>query len=136
MAEVMNPYNMLLTEEQRIILKTRKLREDMVDEFIKYNNGLPTKGSEMRVVNEVLNSLDDQVLGLVDKRLKHEETESNSGNAAALVNIFRKLDEQRKNGTVVESAEISDKFIPDDLVPGEDSVGKEDIELKDIFKED
>ena len=136
MADIKNPYSILLTEEQRIVLKTRKLREDMVDEFIKYNNGLPTKGSEMRVVNEVLNSLDDQVLGLVDKRLKHAENENNSENAAAVANLFKKLSEQEKSATPLENTEISDKFVPDDIVPGEDSIEHEEIELKDIFKED
>lgn len=136
MADIINPYSILLTEEQRIIFKTRKLREDMVDEFVEYNKGLPTKGGDIRVINEVLNSLDDQVLGLVDKRLKHAESESNAENAANMASIFKKLSERQTSGKLVADINIDDKFIPDDIVPGENSVEKEEIELKDILNED
>jgi len=136
MAKIDNPYKILLSEEQRILLKTRKLREDIVDHFIKYKEGFPTKGSEIRVINEVLNSLDNQVLGLVDKRLKHDENKANSENAEAIAGLLRKLSEQKSLSKPIENTEISDKYVPDDIVPGEDSMEYEEIELKDILKEE
>ena len=136
MSKIENPYSLLLTEEQRIILKTRKLREEMVDHFIDHHGGLPTKGSEMRVVNEVLNSLDDQVLELVEKRLKHEENQTVAGNTEAIVKLFKTLNKQKAIAKPIEDSEIPDKYIPDNIVPGEDSLEYEEIELSDIIREE
>jgi len=136
MKESTNPYSLLLTEEQRIVLKTRKLREDMVDNFIRHNEGLPTKGGEIRVLNEVLDSLDSQVLGLVDKRLKHEETNAVGAVAGNIAEIFKQLDSRVSKSTPIETVEVNDKFIPNDIVPGEDQIEFEEIELTDILKGD
>ena len=126
-----NSYSILLDEEERIILKTRLIRENMVDEFIKYNNGVPTKPSDMRVMNEVLNSLDDQTLGLVDRRLKNSEIQSNGDMADVIKNIFTSKVLNSKNGPVTD-IDITDKFVPDDVVLDETSVVYKALELEDL----
>jgi len=127
--EVEPIYTMLLSDEERLLLKTRKIREDMVDEFIKNNNGVPTKTSEMRVINEVLNSIDDQTLGLVDRRFKHEENEQLEDITAIIKEVFTNVDKFKKKADKID---IDDKYIPTDIVVDEDSIEFKELNFEDL----
>lgn len=124
-------YEMLIPEEERIILKTRKLREEMVDGFIKDNNGLPTNTSGIRVINEVLNSMDDQTLGLVDRRLKNNENNNTSDLTETIAKMFTEKVKLKDKGPVVHT-EIPDTYIPDDLVADETSVEYKELSMEDL----
>ena len=118
---------LLLDDEQRIVEKTRNIREKMVDALID-EKGIPTKTGEMRVVNEILNSLDNQVLGLVDRRLKHDENTNNGELLETIKTVFTELDNRKLNKpSIINTGTIDDKFIPDNIVPGEDKIEYEDI---------
>jgi len=125
---------LLLDDEQRIVEKTRNIREKMVDALID-EKGIPTKTGEMRVVNEILNSLDNQVLGLVDRRLKHDENTNNGELLETIKTVFTELDNRKLNKpSIINTGTIDDKFIPDNIVPGEDKIEYEEIEYEDIIK--
>ena len=126
-----NAYEMLIPEEERIILKTRKLREEMVDGFIKDNDGLPTNTSGIRVINEVLNSMDDQTLGLVDRRLKNNENNNASDLTETIAKIFTEKVKLKEKGPAVHT-EIPDTYIPDDLVVDETSVEYKELSMEDL----
>lgn len=128
-----DPFSLLLTEEQRIIEKTRKLREELIDNFIK-EKGHTTRTGEMRVLNEMMNSLDSNVMDVVDKRLKVEENK----NTEDLTDTIRQVFLQVENKTNLEDlpnkiVEVEDKIIPEDLVPGEDIIEYEELDPEDYI---
>ena len=128
-----NPYVMLLDEEHRVLHKTRELREQIVDTFIK-EKGVPTKSGDMRVVNELLNSLDTNVTSTVELRLKHEENKQSEDLTEAIVSIFNKINDD-SNNIDIDNKEVvvSDKFVPDDVVPGEDQIEYSELDVDSIM---
>lgn len=126
-----NAYEMLLPEEERLILKTRKLREEMIDGYIDENKGLPTNTSGMRVMNEVLNSLDDQTLGLVDRRLKSDENGAMSDLTETVAKIFTDKVKNMEKGPYKEVT-IADTYIPDDIVVDETSIEYKELSMEDL----
>jgi hypothetical protein len=133
MEKVTNPYIMLLDEEHRILAKTRELREKIVDTFIE-EKGVPTKSGDMRVVNELLNSLDTNVTSTVDLRLKHEENKQSEDLTDAIVDIFNKINNNvHKVDVNKKEVVLADKFVPDDVVPGEDQIEYEELDVEAIM---
>ena len=136
MAEVNNAYSLLLPEEDRLVIKTRNLREKMVDNYIE-KNGVPDTGRDMRVVNEVLDSLDSNVFGMVDKRLKHEENAISGDFTETIVKLFSELDNRKDQQPNIKiEMVVDDKIVPDDVVPGEDIIEYKPIEIEEIITED
>jgi len=133
MEKLTNPYVMLLDEENRVLQKTRALREKIVDTFIE-EKGVPTRSGDMRVVNELLNSLDTNVTSVVDLRLKHEDTKQSEDMTEAIVNIFKQIND-RGNTIDVKNKQIDvgEKSIPDDVVPGEDLIEYEELDVDSIM---
>jgi len=127
-------YNVLLTDEQRLILKTRKIRENIVDSYIE-NKGVPEKSSDIRVINEVLNSIDSNVTGVAELRLKHEENKQSEDMSEAIVEVFRQLSDKPKLEVNIENKRLDDKYIPDDIVPGEDVIEYQELNPDEIMKE-
>jgi len=133
MQKITNPYIMLLDEEHRVLAKTRELREQIVDTFIE-EKGIPTKSGDMRVVNELLNSLDTNVTSVVDLRLKNEENKQSEDLTDAIVNIFSKIS-NKANSVDVNNKDVvvKDMYVPDDVVPGEDQIEYEELDVDAIM---
>jgi len=124
-------YSMLLTEEERILIKTRDIREKMIDGIIEYNdNKVPTKTSDVRVMNEVLNSLDDQVLGLTDRRFRFEEQKNDADLAGILKDVFANIDNYKPK--VARNIDIAHEYIPADIVVDETSVEVKELTFEDV----
>lgn len=129
--KAINMYSMLLSEEERILLKTRHIREDMIDGIIEYNDGkAPTKTSDVRVMNEVLNSLDDQVLGLTDRRFRFEDQKNDADIAGILKDVFANINDYKPN--VSRNIEVADKYIPTDIVIDEASIEVKELTFEDV----
>ena len=131
--EIMNTPDteLFLPEEMRILNKTLRIREEVVDELVK--DGVPTNSRDIRVLNEVLNAMDANVLGRVDRRLKKQE-EENNGRVTEMVKEL--LINLSKEDTVNVSTEYKEIELNDDtvidLVPGEDKIGYEEISIEEI----
>jgi len=133
MAVLTNPYTMLLDEEHRILSKTRDLREKLVDNFIE-ENGLTTKTGEMRVINELLNSLDTNVTSVVDLRLKNEENKQSEDLTDAIVSIFNKINDNANNVDIENKVvDVGERNVPDDIVPGEDQIEYQELDMGEIL---
>jgi len=130
----MHPYDLLNEDENKIIEKTRELRVKMIDEFIN-EKGVPTNTKDMRVLNEIMNSLDAQVLGLVDRKLKKEENETNNDIKNEVIEVIKNL-QSIHNQASNKQVELSEKYIPTDIVPGETKIEYEEIELEEIIKDE
>lgn len=120
-----------LPEEYRLINKTVNIRERIVDEMIK--DGLPYKTNEIRVINELLNSIDGNVLGRVDRRLKHSENEGEKDMRDLVKTIILEGDKIKREMKPIElNQTLSDEYVVDNLLPGETQIEYEEITLEDI----
>ena len=130
--KLLNPYVMLLDEEHRVLEKTKRLREEIVDTFIT-EKGIPTRSGDMRVVNELLNSMDANVTSTVDLRLKHEDNKQSEDLTEAIVGVFNKISQGATlTNPDTKETSVSDKFIPDDVVPGEDQIEYQELSMEEI----
>jgi len=120
-----------LPEEYRLINKTVNIRERIVDEMIK--DGLPYKTNEIRVINELLNSIDSNVLGRVDRRIKQKSEEGEKDMRDLVKAIILEGEKIKKEMKPVElNQELPEEYILETVVPGEDSINYEELTLEDI----
>jgi len=126
-----NDVELFQPEEARLINKTVQIREQIVDHLLK--DGIPYKTSEIRVINELLNSIDSNILGRVDRRLKHKENENNNDLKeivkAVLLESEKRKREAKANGPVEA---LPEEYVLEEVVPGEDSFEYEEITLEEI----
>lgn len=118
------------TDEQRILDKTMDVREQMVDNFIK--GGVPEKTNEIRVINEVLNSMDAQVMSKVSNRLKTDESKNDSEILSMVKNILLSSSSELENMEALEAPVIDQTLTEDDIVLGEDSIELTELDLNTI----
>jgi len=118
-------------EGAKVLQKSLHIREAVVDEIIK--DGVPTSSRDIRVLNEVLNSMDALVFGKVDRKLKKKET-SDNGRVLEMVKTIIKNNQKLKNEIAIEavSPELGEEHEIIDLVPGETKVEYEEITLDEI----
>jgi len=136
MSEKLHPYDLLTEDENSVIFETREIRRKMINQYIE-ENGIPTKAKDMRVLNEILNSLDNQVLGLVDRRLKNDENKNEKDLTNVIREIFLRADhELKQTSNLNKPRELEDTYIPTDIVPGETKIEYEEIELEEIIGEE
>jgi len=129
--DIPHPYELLTDDENIIIHKTRNLRLDMLNRFIE-EKGIPTSTRDMRVINEIAKSLDEQVLGLVDRRLKNEENKVN-GN---MLEMAKEILSRTTDDFYVENKkelDLRNEFVPTDVVPGETTLEYEEIDPDEIL---
>ena len=120
-----------LPEEYRLINKTVNIRERIVDEMIR--DGLPYKTNEIRVINELLNAIDSNVLGRVDRRLKHSENEGEKDMRDLVKAIILEGDKIKREIKPIElNQTLPDEYVLDNPQQGEDKIEYEEITLDDI----
>ena len=121
-------------EEARLLNKTVDIREKIVDHLLK--DGIPYKTNEIRVINELLNSIDSNVLGRVDRRLKHKENENSSDMKELVKTIFLEKEKIMNEIKPIDLKEtLPDEYVLEEVVPGEDSFEYEEITLEEIKKD-
>jgi len=126
-----NDVELFQPEEYRLLNKTVQIREQIVDHMLK--DGIPYKTSEIRVLNELLNSIDNNILGKVDKRLKFKENENNNDMKEIVKAIMlesEKRKQEAKSTGLVET--LPEDYVLEEVVPGEDSFEYEEITLEEI----
>ena len=126
--------NSIFTDEEQEILKmTKDIRVNAVKHITK--SGIPDKVGEQRILNELLNSLDDMVQKSAANRLKHEENNNKEAMldsvAAALMSISAK-----KLPAVDRVIEGGDEIIPEDIVEGEIDVNPTPLNPDDFIPSD
>jgi len=123
-----------LPNEYRILEKTLEIREKIVDKLLE--EGIPTKSRDIRVLNEVLNAMDANVLGRVDRRLKREENDNQEEFNKIAVEIILNWNKMKQE-RVTEPIEVPelDRELPDDMVvPDEDSLEYKELTMEDIIE--
>ena len=133
LAQVPERDSFILPEEDRILNKTLSIREQIVDHMIK--DGIPSKTSEIRVLNEVLNSMDSQVLGKIDRRQKQEDNNNNEKYLEMIRAIVLETEKLQDNVEVrQEIPEVDIELTDAEIVPGEDKIEYEELNPEDFIK--
>ncbi len=124
-------------EEQQLLDKSISYRLRMVEE--QFKDGTPTRTNEIRVVNEVLNSIDTAISNAANTRLKQSEVENQGKIKETVAEILKQQAEKRKlqidRPIDVEVVLDDVTLVKPDFVPDETSTEHKEIELKDIMGE-
>lgn len=131
----MNEQNTIIYTESELALleKTKKIRLDIADNMVK--NGVPNNVGEIRVLNEVLTTLDKSVNETVANRLKHTENENKEALLDTVALALSNIDSS-KTPAVGRIIEATVEYIPEDIVPGETDIGVSQLTAGDFLDED
>lgn len=130
------PVDGMFTETELCDLEmSAKIRRDIAVKMTE--KGAPTDNRDIRVLNEVLNSLDTQRMGIANARLKKEDTKNKEGIADQVVAALLEISRSKKataisNPTI--TVQIPENYIPGDIVPGETTIYSEQLEIKDFVQ--
>lgn len=93
--------NLYTEEELRLLAKTRKLREDIIDEVCA-DGKPPSDSRSARLLNEIANSLDSQIDNIANARIKHSGAKDAEQVTSVVAGILKGI----KGGRVVIAGEI------------------------------
>lgn len=126
----MSETEIFLPEENRLIDKSLSIREQIVDAYLK--KGDLTDNRDVRVINEVLNSMDSLVLGKMDKRLKVNTQKDNSEIVEVMKEVILNVKNESKKCNTVVDPHVDFDLEESELVPGEDQIQYEELDLEDF----
>lgn len=131
--EVIEESTIFNHNESRLLNKTMDIREKIVDQMA--SAGLPTKANELLALNAVMNDMDKQVMDKVKLRVKQEEDDNKNKTVAMVAEILGRIDSNR--GYIPMSNKdinLPDKYLPNDIVPGETDISPDKLSLADFVK--
>ena len=131
--EVIEESTIFNHNESRLLNKTMDIREKIVDQMA--SAGLPTKAYELLALNAVMNDMDKQVMDKVKLRVKQEEDDNKNKTVAMVAEILGRIDSNR--GYIPMSNKdinLPDKYLPNDIVPGETDISPDKLSLADFVK--
>ncbi len=131
--EVIEESTIFNHNESRLLNKTMDIREKIVDQMA--SAGLPTKAHELLALNAVMNDMDKQVMDKVKLRVKQEEDDNKNKTVAMVAEILGRIDSNR--GYIPMSNKdinLPDKYLPNDIVPGETDISPDKLSLADFVK--
>lgn len=126
-------------EEDLILKKNEKIRGLMIDSLTANGTAAPSDKKDFRVLKEILESSDGAINKRAENRAKHKAADKDSEQVkdlatALLIAASKDLAKEvgrRAPGEVIIDDDVGPAL---ELVPGEDSIKMEDIELDEIVK--
>ena len=117
-------------EDQDTLDFTQNMRKNLVINMTKEK--LPKDIGSVRVLNELLGSMDSQVTDKTKIKLNANKNADDSKHKEAMLSALTNID--RETGKArTGSLELEDEFIPIDLVPGETSTNKIELDYEEIM---
>jgi len=135
--------NMFEKDEEEILEFTKKVRKDIVENYID-KKGLPTKDRDILALNNVLDSLDKAVINKAELRLKQEEVNAENDIKEKIASIYKEIESIlfiKKNETNFNVNNTERKipeidYEPDDIVEGELDMGYKPISMEEVIGEE
>lgn len=130
---------MLTAEEQAILDKTNKIRLDILDNMVK--DGVPDKVGDIRVLNEIAQSLDNSVHANVKNRNTANNNETDKAAMAAMVAAVlsnTNQDMYTPEGVTIPTDRVTSlpATMSKEYVPGEMEIAPDELDPKDFIKEE
>lgn len=130
---VSEPYDLLYSEEERRMLKTQRIREEILDNKIA-TDGIPTKSGDIRVLNELMDSIDSSTFKNVDLRLKNTENNINEDLSENIKDIFTRVDKRKSIPKSENILTLESRYNPNDIVDGELTIDYAELTIDDLKK--
>lgn len=100
------------------------------------NDKIPRGPQDIEAINSVLNSMDKIINDMANNRLKLKENQDKSSVVLAVAEALKKISSSKeKNINPTRVIEISEEYIPLDIVNGETTIGTTQINLSDVLEE-
>lgn len=100
------------------------------------NDKIPRGPKDIEAINGVLNSMDKIINDMANNRLKLKENQDKSSVVLAVAEALKKISSSKeKNINPTRVIEISEEYIPLDIVNGETTIGTTQINLSDVLEE-
>lgn len=100
------------------------------------NDKVPRDPKDIEAINGVLNSMDKIINDMANNRLKLKENQDKSSVVLAVAEALKKISSSKeKNINPTRVIEISEEYIPLDIVNGETTIGTTQINLSDVLEE-
>lgn len=100
------------------------------------NDKIPRDPKDIEAINGVLNSMDKIINDMANNRLKLKENQDKSSVVLAVAEALKKISSSKeKNINPTRVIEISEEYIPLDIVNGETTIGTTQINLSDVLEE-
>lgn len=123
------------SDELELINLSKQVRGDIVKELVK--DGVPTSSRDIRVLNEVLNSMDAQINSLAATRLKLKDVEDNTESRLVVREMLEAIRTKKENlNNNNREIYVPDSVIPTDIVTGELDVGKQELDISEFKSEE
>jgi len=124
--------NVYTEEELEIINKSKNIRLQIVDAMTK--DRVPTDSREVRVINEVLTSLDKTVHDTANTRIKHQDSANKEAILDMVAETLKQSAKRRKEidpSTLVR--EVPTEYLEIDTVPGETEIQPSKLDPTDFL---
>lgn len=121
-------------EKQRLEDNYNYRKKIVEDAFT--NDKIPRDPKDIEAINGVLNSMDKIINDMANNRLKLKENQDKSSVVLAVAEALKKISSSKeKNINPTRVIEISEEYIPLDIVNGETTIGTTQINLSDVLEE-
>jgi hypothetical protein len=124
-------------EEEDLLNLVKNNRLNIINTMTK-DGKVPEKVGEIRVLNEVLNSIDSSVHTGVANRVKFQAAGDNQSALEIVAETLKAIGRQQMNRPVLEAqlTELPQEYIPLDTVYGEAEINPERLEIADFIEGD
>ena len=121
------------SNDELLLEKTQKYRLEMIDDLME--DGVPNNMNNVRVVNELLNDVDKQIMDKTKLTNKQEADDKNGNIANMVVEILANISSDGPTMSTNRQLEIPDDILTLDVVPGETAISPEELNLSDFINE-
>ena len=135
MANVNETNNSIYTEDELSILERgKKVRLSIVDNMTK-DGMVPDRVGDIRVLNEVVSGLEKSVHDSANNRLKLQDSQNQEAVAENVAELLKQMAMKKPVNKGNRVIELSESFVPVDIVPGETEVSPEQLDIQDFTGE-
>ena len=128
----MSENKLLDMEDERRLQFTLTLRENMIKELVK--DGLPKSEEELSTLTSLLDGMDRTVLGKARVKASEKANENNEQIAGMVASLLAKVPFNGEAVETIEPPSLPEDVQPENVVPGETSIGVEDIGYDEFMK--
>ena len=129
-----NSVGIYTEEESSRLTKYTNFRDQMIN--VMFKGGVPENNKDIRLANELLMAGEKSIHDTAANRTKHQD---NMNKEAILETVAEALKavatSQLVNNVVNITPEVSDQFIPNDIVEGETSINPEPLDPTQFLEE-
>lgn len=131
MADVSN--KSVYTDDELFTLdKLKNIRLKTIDSVIQ--NGIPDKVGELRILNELISSAEENIQSTASNRLKHQDNMSKDAVLDSMAEMLKMISKETLIKKPIDAIVIlPDEYIPLDTVEGELEIHPEQLIVKDFI---